>query len=90
MQQFERKREKWQDSISSAVQNCAERLARLKRRNDAVTDESERLNAEEFIICPQLARKLQKIGMERAAELKRCMRNEAAVRFLVQRSFGQS
>lgn len=84
LQQCERKREKWKDSISSGVQNCAKRLARLKRRNDAVTDDSERLNPDEFIICQQLASRLRNMGMTQAANMKESMRQDTAVRFTQQ------
>lgn len=80
MQQFERKREKLKDTISIGVQNCGKRLARLKYRNDVVTDESERLSAEEFVICQQLASKIREGGIKQAAALKKYLRRETMVR----------
>eukprot|EP00892_Ulva_mutabilis_P005361 jgi/Ulvmu1/3197/UM015_0238.1 len=68
--QFERKRGKWKDSISSAIQSYAKRLAQLKRRNDAVSDGSERLSPGDLVITDQLAFNLRSAGIKCVADLK--------------------
>lgn len=51
----------------------------LKRRNDAVVDDTERLTSGELIISQQLACVIRGVGMEKATEIKMALRRESAV-----------